>query len=114
MDNSGIIQASTYEIDINSLEVAKKADMNVKRVGHSIIYVPAMQASQSLTVENGYLYAIGGRTNDSTRTKTCERYNIALNKWEKIANLNHARSKCALAFSIAEQAIYAFFGTDSY
>ena len=59
------------------------------------------------------MYAIGGRVNDKTRTKLCERYNTATRNWEKIPNLNFARSRCCTCV-VNNKFIYAFYGTNSF
>jgi hypothetical protein len=33
---------STFEVDIETLDVYARAPMNVKRVGHAVCYVPAI------------------------------------------------------------------------
>lgn len=48
--------------------------MLVKRVGHSIVYVPPTAFWSE--APKGYVYVIGGRTSNNFRTKLCERYNI--------------------------------------
>lgn len=60
-----------------------------------------------------YIYAIGGRVNEKTRTKLCERYNTLTKNWEKIASMNYARSRCC-ACNVNNKFIYAFYGTNSY
>jgi hypothetical protein len=50
--------------------------MLVKRVGHALCYVPNISMGKAQESTAGYLYAIGGRTDKSTRTKLCERFNI--------------------------------------
>jgi hypothetical protein len=58
------IQGSLFHIDVERLQVTRKADMLVKRVGHGSCY------------HDGYIYVIGGKTENHVRTRLCERYNI--------------------------------------
>jgi hypothetical protein len=62
--------------------------MLVKRVGHALCYVPNISMGHNRESTAGYLYAIGGRTDKSTRTKLCERFNIQTGSWEAIDKLN--------------------------
>ena len=105
--SNGTITNVTYSFDTSSVSLASLAPMNVKRVGHSLVFACKQENSE------GEIYAIGGRVDQTVRTKLCERYNVAENKWERIANLNHARSRCAAA-NFDNKFIYAFFGTDSF
>ncbi len=50
--------------------------MLVKRVGHSCCYVPPIKTGGVGKSTLGYIYVIGGKTNNNVRTKLCERYNI--------------------------------------
>lgn len=50
--------------------------MLVKRVGHGLCYVPHINTGVKEASELGYIYAIGGRTDNNVRTKLCERYNL--------------------------------------
>jgi hypothetical protein len=61
---------------------------------------------------SGYIYAIGGKTNENVNTKLCERYDIENDKWENIASLNHARSRPGVC-AFGDNNLYAFFGTAS-
>lgn len=79
--------------------------MQVKRAGHTLVYVP--------NSSHFYIYAIGGRTNDKTRTKLCERFDSSVKTWEKVSNLNYARSRCA-ATLYNNNSIYVFYGTNSF
>lgn len=71
--------------------------MLVKRVGHTLVYVPPLKFHPA--APQGYVYAIGGRTHNSFRTTLCERYNIETEKWEYIAKLEEARSRAACAYA---------------
>ena len=82
-----------YNIDVNKLNVVKKTDMLVKRVGHSACYVPPLKTGTSEFSALGYIYVIGGRTDNQVRTKLCERYNIQSGLWESIENINQACSR---------------------
>lgn len=89
--------------------------MLVKRVGHSLLFVPEISENPENIEDsdsNGYVYSIGGKTRENTRTKLNERYNTKTKKWEKIASLNFARSRCGTC--MVNNTIYAFYGTDSY
>lgn len=51
--------------------------MSVKRVACSALFVPESDVSDG---DNGFIYVIGGRTDDKVRTKLCEKYNIEKKK----------------------------------
>jgi hypothetical protein len=78
----------TFEINSNNInDVNILKSMNIKRYGHSSIYL------------NHYIYVIGGYDHiDNSQTsilstlKSCERFDIRKNKWEHICNLNHPRA----------------------
>lgn len=107
------IRGEAFEVDLNQKEVAlaKLENMIVKRVGHSMIFVPNVK--DFMQQQADCIYVVGGRIKDKTRTKLCERYNMRTKQWEKISKLHHARSRPALAL-FGQQHIYAFYGTDSY
>ena len=52
--------------------------MLVKRVGHSLIFVPEISENPENIEDsdsNGFVYSIGGKVRENTRTKLNERYN---------------------------------------
>ena len=75
--NSSKKLSSTYVLDLDQADLIPKAQMNVPRSSFAICYM------------NKFIYAIGGLTNNSNFTPTCERYDIVANKWSLIADLNH-------------------------
>lgn len=103
--SNGTLTNKTYHFLTNKDSLGDLSNMIVKKVGHSLCFVNVQGAG-------GYIYSIGGRTNDGVRTKICEKYSILDNKWEKIALMNSARSRPAVA-PYNDNAIYAFYGTGS-
>lgn len=67
--------------------------------------------THTITYLNGYIYCIGGRYYGKEKEgvlKHCERYDLASNKWEKIADLIEKRcTSVAVAFN---EYIYLFGG----
>ena len=59
-----------------------------------------------------FIYSIGGQTDNVIKTKLCERYSLNNDKWEKIANLNFAKSKSLT--TTFQSYIYSFYGTNSF
>lgn len=103
MLENGEIQSSVWKFSIATQNFEEKNPMIVKRIGHSMCYIEK---------DGGTIFVIGGRVNDDIRTKICEKYIIKENKWVKLALLNEARARSALA-TIQSKYIFAFFGTSS-
>lgn len=74
MNSKGHILGDCRITDISTASLIKIPDMLVKRVGHSLVYVPPTAFWSE--APKGYVYIIGGRTSNNFRTKLCERYNI--------------------------------------
>ena len=77
LQNSSKKLDTTYLFDFENASLTPKAHMNIPRSSFAICYM------------NRFIYAIGGLTNNSNFTSTCERYDISANKWTSIAHLNH-------------------------
>lgn len=67
--------------------------MLVKRVGLVLCYVPPINTGTTKDSDLGYIYAIGGRTDNNVRTKLCERYNLQTSQWEQIEKMDQARAR---------------------
>jgi len=80
--------------DYSTNELIQLSDMLVKRCSHSLFY---------FNLKNE-IYAIGGYAN-----KTCEKYNIEKNRWNRIPNLNYERQVSTLFFC-NEKYLYCSFG----
>jgi len=87
---------TTFFLDEASSTLVKKADMNLPRADHSLIYLA------------GYIYAIGSYVHNKCNN-TCERYDIYKNKWTPIASLNVGRAGVGLC-SVDNSYLYAFGG----
>jgi hypothetical protein len=74
--------------------------MNVKRVGHSLAY------------SDGFIYAVGGKSNASVCTKLVERYDLETNTWTLLAPMLYGRSRPGLVL-FSKDTLFAFFGSDS-
>jgi len=83
-----------------SAKVVQKANMNVRRRAHSLIYF------------NDFIYAISG-VDKLEMIKKCEKYDIFQDKWVEIADLNYARQNGALAIH-NQRYLYAFSGYDGF
>ena len=103
--SNGNLSNKCYNFQTNKDTLGELSSMVVKKVGHSLCYVNPGGTG-------GSIYSIGGRTNDSVRTKICEKYSVLENKWEKIALMNSARSRAAVC-PFNDVFIYAFYGTGS-
>lgn len=71
--SNGEITNKVFQFDVGKIQLDQKAPMNIRKIGHSLCYL------------NGFIYAIGGKTNDKVCTKLCERYDVANNEWTSIA-----------------------------
>jgi len=58
---------------MDPMALVERAPMLIKRIGHGVCYL------------NGYIYVVGGKTDDKVCTRLCERYHIAEDRWEIIA-----------------------------
>lgn len=105
VNSNGTLTNKTYQFQTNKDTLSELSNMLVKKAGHSLCYISDAE-------RGGLIFSIGGRTNDSVRTKICERYSVLENKWEKIALLNAARSRAAVT-PFDNRLIYAFYGTGS-
>ena len=84
--------------------------MSVKRVASSALFIPESDVSDG---ENGFIYVIGGRTDDKVRTKLCEKYNIEKKKWEPISKMNVGKARASCCYDKMSHSIYCFFGVGS-
>uniref|UniRef100_A0A7S3P022 Attractin/MKLN-like beta-propeller domain-containing protein n=1 Tax=Euplotes crassus TaxID=5936 RepID=A0A7S3P022_EUPCR len=87
---------TTFFLDEASSTLVKRADMNLPRADHSLIYLA------------GYIYAIGSYVHNKCNN-TCERYDIYKNKWTPIASLNIGRAGVGLC-TVDNTYLYAFGG----
>ena len=105
--NDGKLTNKVFRIQTEKLYVlGEVANMIVKKVAHSLCFINSGASG------GGFIFSIGGRTNDGVRTKICEKYDILANKWHKIALMNSARSRAAVC-PFDDNQIYAFYGTGS-
>lgn len=81
-------------------KVVQKANMNIRRRAHSLIYF------------NDFIYAVSG-VDKLEMIKKCEKYDIFHDKWIEIADLNYARQNAALAIH-NQRYLYAFSGYDGF
>ena len=68
---------STYEVDIDTGAVQKKADLIYKKYYTHLIH------------RRGFIYSLGGF--DGASKNICEKYNIESNEWTQIPSLNSAK-----------------------
>jgi hypothetical protein len=88
---------TTYTFDFGKRTLVPRASLNIARSSFAICYM------------KGYIYAVGGLTNNSAFTSTCEKYDIAMNRWLPIADLNFdVLAPCIAAFN--NKYIYKFGG----
>ena len=87
---------TTFFLDEASNVLVKRANMNLPRADHSLIYLA------------GYIYAVGSYVHNRCNS-TCERYDIYKNKWMPIASLNTGRAGIGLC-SVDNAYLYAFGG----
>lgn len=89
---------------MGKIQLDQKAPMSVRKIGHSLCYL------------DGFIYSIGGKTNDKVCTKLCERYDVANDSWSSIAQMAYGRSRAGVTTFVnskGDKSIYAFFGSDS-
>ena len=87
-------KSDVYEFSPDSKELIRRADMLERREG------PAIVACQ------GYLYVMGGKYSYNT----CEKYNLALNTWERIAQMSNGRYEPVAVTMQNERFIYVIGG----
>ena len=100
----------------------KVEDMLYRRLAHQVVFVPNKfkyeknqqgewleTAKTNETGSRGYVYAIGGNSGTNTYQPKAERYDVALNKWTKIADLPWPSFSLTLV-QIDHQYIFAFGG----
>jgi hypothetical protein len=87
VENSDFKLNNSYVYDFNNRTLIEISSMNIGRSGHAIIYL------------NGYIYALGGFSEEKEFTDKCERYNIRKNTWENIAPMKvKSNNPCACTF----------------
>jgi len=88
---------SAYVYDFNKRTLIPIKAMKLGRSGHALTYL------------DGYLYVIGGFSEDHEFTSRCERYNIRKDTWQEIASMNlPANNPCVCVFN--DRYIYKFGG----
>ena len=91
------------EVPINFLESNYDAQvvqpMRVKRGCHAIAHV------------EGRVYVFGGQNHVDKLLKKCERYSVADDTWENIAQMYFKRKNCS-ACALSQHKIYVFGGTE--
>ena len=91
------------EVPINFLESNYDAQvvqpMRVKRGCHAIAHV------------EGRVYVFGGQNHVDKLLKKCERYSLADDTWENIAQMHLKRKNCS-ACALTQHKIYVFGGTE--
>lgn len=90
---------STFVFEPRQKTLIPRARLNTPRSSHSLTYL------------NGYIYAIGGITNNQIYTAKCERYSIVADTWSPIAPLNYATAACSTC-SFNGKYIFKFGGQD--
>lgn len=79
---------TTFLYDWGKQSLIPKAKMSVGRSSFGICYM------------NRYIWVVGGLTNNSTYTRTCEKYDTLTNKWTQIADINHEiLAPCVTSFN---------------
>ena len=89
--NSEIPSPSLLKYDLSNDSLIKLSNLITPRFNHT------------MKTHGNYIYVVGGRNN-----KSCERYVVSLNKWERMPDLNYEREKPML--EVHEGYLYAFFG----
>ena len=97
INNSEIKLKKSYVYDFNNKALIEIDNMNFGRSGHAMIYL------------NGYIYTLGGFSDEREFTDKCERYNIRKNIWEIIASMK-VKSNNPCACSFRGKYIYKFGG----
>jgi hypothetical protein len=83
--------SSLLKYDLSNDSLIKLSNLITPRFNHT------------MKTFGNYIYAVGGRNN-----KSCERYVVSLNKWERMPDMNYEREKPIL--EVHEGYLYAFFG----
>jgi len=97
-DNSKKKLRSTFIFDFKLNTLVPKANMIVPRSSFAICYV------------NGFIYVVGGLTNNSVFTNACEKYDIVNDRWLPIAYVkNDVLAPCIAAFN--NKYIFKFGGS---
>jgi len=86
----------TYEFEMESMQLVKKADMQDERCNHAFV-----------EVKNDFLLAISG-----PKTSQCEIYNVQTDSWRRISPLNHRR-RDHMALVFQQYTVYVFGGLDN-
>ena len=97
VDNPHIKLDKAYVYDFNNKTLIPISPMFIGRSGHAMTYL------------NGYLYVIGGYSEEKDFTERCERYNIKQNMWEHIASL-HVKANNPACCTFRNKYIYKFGG----
>jgi len=83
------------------MNVEKKANMKFPRAGHSVC-----------AIGTRFIFVSGSRSKHTEASKRCEMFNINMDAWWKVGDLNvprHYHSSC----SIGDDFVYVFCGIDS-
>lgn len=79
---------TTYQYDWNKNTLVMRAKMNCGRSSFGICYM------------NKSIWVVGGLTDNSIYTRTCEKFDLQTGKWSQIADLNHEiLSPCVTGFN---------------
>ncbi len=89
---------TTFQLNETNWSLSKKADMQFARRHHT------------LGLMGKHIYCIGGENGTNGVLKTCEKYDIEADSWEKIPSLNHPKCRASLC-SFNDCILYAFGGT---
>lgn len=92
--------SDTHLLDVTTLKIIQKANMKFAKIGNAIC--------SAKIHGRDYLFSIGGK-GDTKRLDVCERFSVAENKWELMANLKCVRA-AATACCFNNQSIYCFGG----
>ncbi|KRX10195.1 hypothetical protein PPERSA_12153 [Pseudocohnilembus persalinus] len=94
------------EIELQEIEMVQQLQMGVTNY-------QTQQQNELNRSKSGFIYVIGGRTNNNTKTKLCEKFNIEKKQWVKIRPLQSARSRASTCL-VDQRYIYTFYGTNSF
>ena len=98
--NNNKKHSTNYFFDFHKRTLISRASMNTARSSFAICYM------------NRSIYAVGGLTNNSGFTSTCERYDILQNRWSPIADLNFdVLAPCVATFN--NKFIFKFGGNSA-
>ncbi|OMJ84308.1 hypothetical protein SteCoe_14592 [Stentor coeruleus] len=87
-------KSDVYELNIDTMEIFRKMDMNERREGLAAVY------------KQDYIYVMGGRYSYNT----CERYSICEDKWEVMGQMNYGRYEHVAIIMAFEKLIFVVGG----